>query len=95
MFIAIFQSVLFLGHIFLYQTWTYFWQPAASQGVSALPLTLGILSVSFLATSLLAFRYNNIVLRWLYTLAAIWLGALSFLFFAVVGAMSGDVVTER
>src|ERR1700736_1126591 len=81
-FIAIFQSVLFLGHVFLHQTWTYFWQPAAAPGVSALQLTLAILSVSFLATSLLAFRYNNVVLRWLYTLAAIWLGALSFLFFA-------------
>src|SRR3984957_1794499 len=81
-FIAIFQSVLFLGNVFLYETWSYFWQPPDSPGVSALQLTLGILSVRFLATSLLAFRYNNIVLRWLYTVAAIWLGALSFLFFA-------------
>jgi uncharacterized protein len=81
-FIAIFQSVLFLGHVFLYETWSYFWQAPDSPGVSLLQLTLAILSVSFLATSLLAFRYNNIVLRWLYTVAAIWLGALSFLFFA-------------
>jgi uncharacterized protein len=81
-FIAIFQSVLFLGHVFLYETWSYFWQAPDSPGVSPLQLILGILSVSFLATSLLAFRYNNIVLRWLYTVAAIWLGALSFLFFA-------------
>ena len=75
MFIAIFQSVLFLGHVFLYETWTYFWQAPDPPGVSPLQLTLAILSVSFLATSLLAFRYNNIVLRWLYTVAAIWLGA--------------------
>src|SRR5580704_7260793 len=81
-FIAIFQSVLFLGHVFLYETWNYFWQAPDPPGVSAMQLSLGILSVSFLATSLLAFRYNNIVLRWLYTVAAIWLGALSFLFFA-------------
>src|ERR1700683_3150874 len=81
-FIAIFQSVLFLGHIFLYETWTYFWKAPDPPGVSPLQLTLGILSVSFLVTSLLAFRYTNPLLRWLYTVAAIWLGAASFLFFA-------------
>jgi predicted MPP superfamily phosphohydrolase len=81
-FIAIFQSVLFLGHIFLYDTWTYFWKAPHPPGVSPLQLTLGILSVSFLITSLLAFRYTNPLLRWLYTVAAIWLGAASFLFFA-------------
>jgi predicted MPP superfamily phosphohydrolase len=81
-FIAIFQSVLFLGHIFLYETWTYFWQAPDPPGISPLQLTLGILSVSFLVTSLLAFRYTNTLLRWLYTVAAIWLGAASFLFFA-------------
>ncbi len=81
-FIAIFQSVLFLGHIFLYETWSYFWQAPDPPGISPLQWLLGILSVSFLITSLLAFRYTNVVLRWLYTIAAIWLGALSFLFFA-------------
>ena len=81
-FIAIFQSVLFLGHIFLYETWTYFWKAPNPPGISPLQLTLGILSVSFLVTSLLAFRYTNPLLRWLYTVAAIWLGAASFLFFA-------------
>jgi predicted MPP superfamily phosphohydrolase len=81
-FIAIFQSVLFLGHLFLYETWTYFWQAPDPPGISALQLGLAILSVSFLVTSLLAFRYTNTLLRWLYTVAAIWLGALSFLFFA-------------
>jgi uncharacterized protein len=81
-FIAIFQSVLIFGHVFLYETWSFFWQAPESGGISPLQLALGVLSASFLATSLLAFRYNNVLLRWLYTLAAIWLGALSFLFFA-------------
>ncbi len=81
-FIAVFQSVLFLGHVFLYETWTYFWRTPDPPGISPLQLTLGILSISFLVTSLLAFRYTNPLLRWLYTVAAVWLGALSFLFFA-------------
>jgi predicted MPP superfamily phosphohydrolase len=81
-FIAIFQTVLFLGHLFLYQTWAYFWQAPDPPGISPGQLAMVILSVSFLVTSLLAFRYTNPLLRWLYTAAAIWLGALSFLFFA-------------
>jgi uncharacterized protein len=81
-FIAIFQSVVFLGHLFLYETWNYFWRDPDPPGISLSQLILAILSVSFLAASLLAFRYTNILLRWFYTVAAVWLGSLSFLFFA-------------
>ena len=60
-FIAIFQSVLFLGHVFLYETWNLLLAGAGlDPAFPPLQLTLAILSVSFLATSLLAFRYNNI-----------------------------------
>lgn len=81
-FIAVFQGVLFLAHAFLYETWTFFWRAVDSPGISPLQLTLAILSVSFLAASLLAFRYHNFLVRWFYTVSAVWLGALSFLFFA-------------
>src|SRR5579863_10597738 len=83
-FVAVFQSVVLLGHIFLYETWNYFWQPPVRAGFSPLQITLAILSVSFVGTSLLAFRFTNPLLRWFYTLSAIWLGALSFLFFAAI-----------
>jgi len=81
-FIAIVQTILLLGHVFLYETWDFFWQAPDPPGISTLQLVLGILSVSFVAASLLAFRYRNIVVRWFYTVAAVWLGALSFFFFA-------------
>jgi uncharacterized protein len=81
-FIAIFQCVLFLGHAFLYQTWKYFWQAPASPGISPLGLTVAILSASFLVASLLAFRYHNVVVRWFYTVSAVWLGTASYLFLA-------------
>jgi predicted MPP superfamily phosphohydrolase len=81
-FIAIFQSVLLLGHVFLYETWSYFYQPVDPPGISRLQWSLAFLSVSFVVASLLAFRFTNRLLRWFYTLSAIWLGALSFLFFA-------------
>jgi uncharacterized protein len=73
---------LFLGHVFLYQTWDFFWRATEPPGISPLGLAVAILSVSFLAASLLAFRYHNVLVRWFYTISAVWLGTASLLFFA-------------
>jgi predicted MPP superfamily phosphohydrolase len=85
-FIAIVQSVLFLTHFLLYETWTF--SPAGSDahGARWIKLVLGFLSVSFIAASLLAFRYTNAALRAFYRAAAVWLGLLSFLFVAAVSS---------
>src|SRR2546421_11142798 len=85
-FIAIVQSVLFLTHFLLYETWTF--SPAGSDAHGALwiNLMLGFLSVSFVAASLLAFRYTNAALRAFYRVAAVWLGLLTFLFAGAVSA---------
>jgi uncharacterized protein len=45
---------------------------------------LGFLSVSFVAASLLAFRYTNAALRAFYRAASVWVGLLTFLFLATV-----------
>jgi uncharacterized protein len=84
--IAAVQSVLFLAHYFLYETWTF--SPAGSETPSAfwIKLVLGSLSVSFVAASLLAFRYTNAVLRAFYKIAAVWMGLVSFLFLAAVSS---------
>lgn len=81
-FVVIVQTVLLLGHVFLYETWNFFWRPVDPPGISPLQWTLAFLSISFVLASLLAFRFKNRLFRWFYTLSAIWLGALSFLFFA-------------
>jgi uncharacterized protein len=82
--IVILQTVLFLAHFLVYETWTF--SPAGSDvpGTLGIKLVLGFLSVSFVAASLLAFRYTNAALRAFYRIAAIWLGFLTFLFFAAV-----------
>jgi uncharacterized protein len=81
-FIAVIQSLLFLTHYLLYETWTF--SPAGSEtpGAFWIKLVLGFLSVSFVGASLLAFRYTNPVLRAFYRAAAVWLGVLTFLFLA-------------
>src|SRR5580700_8781103 len=84
-FIAVIQAVLFLTHLLLYETWTFSYTGGAA-GALWLKVTLGVLSVSFLAASLLAFRYTSPVLRVFYRAAAIWLGLLSFLFLAAASS---------
>jgi uncharacterized protein len=85
-FIVVFQSVLFLIHYFLYETWTF--SPAGNEtpGGFWIKLVLGGLSVSFVAASLLAFRFTNAALRAFYRAAAVWMGLGSFLLLAAVSS---------
>jgi uncharacterized protein len=82
--IVILQAVLFLTHFIVYETWAF--SPAGSDlpGTQWIKLVLGFLSVSFVAASLLAFRYTDAAVRAFYRIAAVWLGFLTFLFFAAV-----------
>ncbi len=81
-FIAIVQSILFLVHLVLYLTWTFFWGAMNPSALLDLRVALALLSVSFVAASLLGFRYSNFFVRIFYTLAAVWLGLVNFFFIA-------------
>ena len=82
-FVAIVQLILFLGHLTLYETWT---SSSANHPGVGIKIALTILSVSFIGSSLLAFRYTNALVRVIYKAAAIWLGLLSFLFIAAIAS---------
>jgi predicted MPP superfamily phosphohydrolase len=84
-FIVVFQSILLLAHYSLYKTWT-FQLAGGAESSRWLSLGLGVLSVSFLTASVLAFRYTNGPLRALYRVSAVWMGILSFLFIAMIGS---------
>jgi len=76
--VAIVQLILFLGHLFVYETWRYF-SPSSQPAVTVfLRIAFLLLSVSFVPASLLAARYYNRLVRMFYTLASIWLGVLNF-----------------
>jgi predicted MPP superfamily phosphohydrolase len=81
-FVVVIQSILFLAHWFVYKTWTAFRPAPVPPGIRGLQLTLGLLSVSFVAATLLAFRYSNSLVRLIYRVAGIWLGILNFSFVA-------------
>ena len=81
-FLVIFQSILLVAHWFLYETWTAFWTAPGVPGIWYLQVALTALSVSFVAASLLAWRYSHPLIGLFYKISAIWLGVLSFCFLA-------------
>jgi predicted MPP superfamily phosphohydrolase len=85
-FIAVIQSILFLTHLLLYETWIFSSSGNNTPGSLWIKLVLGFLSVSFVAVSLLAFRYTNRIVRAIYRVAAVWIGLLSFLFVAAASS---------
>jgi uncharacterized protein len=85
-FIATIQLVLCLIHLFLYETWTYSSSGTHTHGALWIKLLFALLSVSFVAASFLAFRYTNTILRAFYRATAVWMGLVSFLFFAAVSS---------
>lgn len=79
-FVATVQAILFLAHWFVYQTWTFFRLGPSPSGTVKLRATLFLLSISFVAATLLAHRYSNWLVHLFYTIAATWLGIFNFLF---------------
>jgi hypothetical protein len=90
----VFQAILIAVHGFLFLTWVYFSAPLILGEAHAydfsplshwrLLIVLSVLSVSFLATSLIGFRTTNVVLRSVYRVAAVWLGFVNYAFLSSV-----------
>jgi hypothetical protein len=85
-FLAIFviQVLLLLAHWFVYSTLIAFWPGLSPAAVAELRAAIIILAFSFVVASLLAYRFRNFAVRFLYWIAAIWLGFLNYLFWASI-----------
>jgi uncharacterized protein len=81
-FVSVIQGFLFLVHLAVYGTWTFFWGTLEVHRAVELRVALAILSVSFVAASLLAHQFFNRLVRAVYTVASVWLGFVSFFFLA-------------
>ncbi|MGH9717361.1 MAG: metallophosphoesterase [Candidatus Acidiferrales bacterium] len=81
-FAAFVQVSLLVTHWFVYQTWTILRSAPDPPGVPWLAIVLGVLSLTFLTASWLAWRYANMAVRIYYTAASVWLGFFSYFFFA-------------
>jgi len=84
LFVSIIQSILLLGHWFLYRTLLRFLGLENPSILLALRVAMALLSVSLVATSFLAYRYSNLLVRLLYTSAASWVGIFYLLILAAI-----------
>jgi predicted MPP superfamily phosphohydrolase len=76
--VLIIQSILLLIHFFLYETWLSLFGAPRQPWLSVLQIALVLLSVSFVAATLLAHRFFNRPVRVLYRIASVWLGFVNF-----------------
>ena len=81
-FLIVIQSILLFAHWFIYTTWKAFLAVADPPGFTPAEIAIALLSVSFVAASLLAYRFSNPIVRGFYRIAALWLGAVNFFFLA-------------
>jgi predicted MPP superfamily phosphohydrolase len=85
-FVSVVQGFLFFVHIVIYGTWMFFWTPVESSHTTELRIALALLSVSFVAATLLAHRFFNPLVRAIYSAASVWLGFVNFFFLASCAA---------
>ena len=79
---AVIQSFLLLVHLFIYKTWIALAGAPREPWLTVLRVAFALLSVSFVAASLLAHRFFNRPVRVFYRIASIWLGFVNFAFTA-------------
>jgi uncharacterized protein len=82
--VGIVQSILLLGHWFVYRTLVRFFGLSNPSVLWTMRIGMALLSISLVATSFLAFRYSNLLVRCLYMGAASWLGIFYFLVLAAL-----------
>jgi predicted MPP superfamily phosphohydrolase len=80
--IFVIQVILLPVHWFLYHTWMAFFDPQSAAAVFALRMGFVALGFSFVAASLLSFRFSNPLIAFFYKVAAVWLGFLNYFFWA-------------
>lgn len=90
--ITIVQTILFLAHWFLYCTWIDFGWPLGPSATLALRIGLTALSLAFIVSSGLAYRFTNPAVALLYRLSSLWLGLLNFLFVGACLAWLTDLI---
>ncbi len=82
--IFVVQSILILGHLLLFATWTFFWPGLSAGVVAGLRAGLLVMCFTFLPAALLSFRFSGPLLAWFYRIAVLWLGFLNFLVIAAI-----------
>lgn len=80
--IVIIQGILLLGHWLVFSTVVASFSGLPPAAIADLRVALFVLAFTFVVASLLAFRFSKFAVHLFYTLAAVWMGFLNFLFWA-------------
>ena len=75
----------------MYATWIDFWWPLSPSTQFALAIAFALLSVIFMAATLLGFRFSSPFVKSFYWVAAIWIGFANFLLIAAILARLIDL----
>jgi len=78
---SVISTILLVVNGMVCATWSHF---SGIPGWLAWQVIPGSLAVAFIPTTILGFRYSNLLLRVVYAVSAAWIGTLNFLFFAAV-----------
>ena len=80
--ISVIQVILLAAHWLVFSTFIAFVPGLTPAKIAGLHAAMLVLAFSFVAASLLSFRFSNFAVRLIYWLAAVWLGFLNFYFWA-------------
>lgn len=80
--IAVIQAMLAFAHVVLYRVTVSIFHITSSSTLQTLKVVFAVLALSFVAASLLVFRYNALPIRIFYIAAAVWLGFVLYLLLA-------------
>lgn len=94
LFVAIVQAIVWSAHGLVFATVSVFLDVRTPHGLLALALGLGVLSVTFVPASILAFRNPGRWVQGLYRAAAVWLGLLNYLFFGALGCWAAEAANR-
>lgn len=86
--------IFFGGHLFVYGTIVRFFAVTDPSVLLMIRLLFSLLPITFLVASVVAFRYNTIVTRFLYTTSATWLGFFYFFLGASIVLWTANGVTK-
>lgn len=93
-FVSVIQSILWLTHWFIYDTWMAFWAPSSAHAISELRIAMIVLSMTFVVATLLAHNFRSGLVSVFYKIAATWLGFVSFFFLASCACWAVFAVTK-
>jgi len=81
--LAVIPTILLSANWFVCATWNHFWK---SPGIPAWEMIPSVMTLTFIGSMFLGWRYSGLWLRLIYRISATWLGILNFGFFAACGA---------